>query len=105
LLPSVEAGYPWLLALAGTSLYGGLGIARRQLGDRSLRRRRLVLGSLIAAVATLTTASLFAVVAIGNDVALKDRPAAFSRYGPTDPNLPLPACSTAIDVPATARVT
>jgi hypothetical protein len=104
LLPSIEAGYPWLLALAGTSLYAGLGIARRQLGDRSLRRRRLLFGSAIAFVATATTASLFAVVAIGNDLALRDRPAAFSSYGPTDPNLPLPGCADRITVGSTARV-
>jgi hypothetical protein len=104
LLPSIEAGYPWLLALAGTSLYAGLGIARRQLGDRSLRRRRLLFGSAIAFVATATTASLFAVVAIGNDLALRDRPAAFSSYGPTDPNLPLPGCADRIAVGSTARL-
>ena len=30
LLPSVEAAYPWVLALLGTSLFAGFGIARRR---------------------------------------------------------------------------
>ena len=29
LLPSLEAAYPWLLALLATSLFSGFGIARR----------------------------------------------------------------------------
>src|ERR671910_323596 len=29
LMPSLEAAYPWLLALAGTSLFAGFGLARR----------------------------------------------------------------------------
>ena len=40
LLPSVEAAYPWLLALVGTGLFAGLGLARRRLGETALRRRR-----------------------------------------------------------------
>ena len=32
LLPSLEASYPWSLALLGTSLFSGFGIARRILG-------------------------------------------------------------------------
>src|SRR3982751_883611 len=31
LLPSWEAAYPWILALLATSLFGGLGVARRVL--------------------------------------------------------------------------
>ena len=41
LLPSVEAAYPWVLALLGTSLFAGFGIARRVLGEAAMRRRRL----------------------------------------------------------------
>src|SRR5439155_1244451 len=47
LLPSVEAGYPWVLGLFGTCLFTGFGIARRRLGRwptctgwRTSRRRR-----------------------------------------------------------------
>ena len=44
LLPSVESAYPWLLALVATSVFAGLGIARRILGETALRRSRLVGG-------------------------------------------------------------
>jgi hypothetical protein len=64
----------------------------------------LLLGVAIAVVATFATASLFAVVAIGNDLALRDRPAAFSAFGPTDPMLPLAGCSGRIDAGPTARL-
>jgi hypothetical protein len=42
LLPSIEVAYPWLLALLATSLFTGLGIARRMLGGRSSRQARLL---------------------------------------------------------------
>ena len=41
LLPSPEAAYPWALAMLGTSLFAGLGIARRLLGAGSRRPVRL----------------------------------------------------------------
>src|SRR5437762_5948333 len=41
LLPSVEAGYPWLIALLATSLFSGFGLARRLQGGSAVRRRRL----------------------------------------------------------------
>lgn len=104
LLPSVEAAYPWLLALAGTSLYAGLGVARRRLGDGSLRRPRILLGAWIAFSLTFATAMLFAAVAIGNDLALRDRPAAYSRFGPTDPALVPPRCDGLLEVGPTARL-
>jgi len=104
LLPSLEAAYPWLLALAGTSLFAGLGIARAHLGARALRGRRLVLGVGIAVVLTTTIGTLFAAAAIGNDLALRDRPATASRFGPTDPRLPIPACDAVLTLPATASV-
>src|SRR4029079_8108136 len=39
LLPSLEAVYPWLLALLATSLFSGFGIARRLEGGATVRRR------------------------------------------------------------------
>jgi hypothetical protein len=92
LLPSVEAAYPWLLALAGTALFAGLGIARYVLGETALRRRRLVVGGLIGVGLTTLAAGAFAGAAIGNDLALRDRPATSSRFGPTDPTLEPPEC-------------
>ena len=83
LLPSVESAYPWLLALVATSVFAGLGIARRILGETALRRSRLVGGTAIGLGLTLAAGSLFAGAAIANDVALRDQPALSSRFGPT----------------------
>ena len=46
LLPSFEAAYPWVIALLATAMFAGLGVARRRLGGRALRRRRLLAGGL-----------------------------------------------------------
>jgi len=104
LLPSPEAAYPWLLALLGTGLFSGLGVARRRLGDAALRRRRLVLGGTLAAVSTIVAGGIFASVAIANELALRDRPAPASRYGPTSPALQPPTCDVPPRMAAEARV-
>jgi hypothetical protein len=98
LLPSWEAVYPWVLALLATSLFGGLGVARRVLGSTAMRRRRLELGLLIAIVATSLSGSLFAAAAIGNDLALRDRPAISSRFGPTTGAPEPPPCTAQLGV-------
>lgn len=104
LLPSVEAAYPWLLAMTGTALFAGLGIARRVLGESSLRRPRLALGSAIGGGLLLVAAVPFATAAIANDRAVRDQPAARSPYGPTDPGLELPTCDGPLAAGTTARV-
>jgi hypothetical protein len=93
LLPSLEVAYPWLLALLATSIFAGLGIARRTLGSGSLRSSRLVRGFGLGIAATVVIGSTFAGVAVANDLALRDRPAASSPFGPTDPNREPPDCS------------
>ena len=106
LLPSFEAAYPWLLALAATSLFSGFGVARRLQGGSSLRRRRLVGGIGIAALLTVMAGTLFAGVAIANEVALQRDvvPPAASRFGPTTPEGEPPACDAGLGVGATARL-
>ncbi|MGK2851728.1 MAG: hypothetical protein ACSLFN_12560 [Candidatus Limnocylindrales bacterium] len=85
LLPSLEAAYPWSLALAGTSLFAAFGLVRRLDGGMAVRRRRLIAGLAVGAGMTVTAGALFAGVAVGNELALRDRPAAnASRFGPTD---------------------
>lgn len=103
LLPSLEAAYPWLLALIGTSLFTGLGLARRVLGASAPRRTRLLRGIAMGVVLAAMGGTLFAGVAIGNDVALRDRPAIASRFGPTDPSIVLPACDGPLFGGASAR--
>jgi hypothetical protein len=102
LLPSAEAAYPWVLSLLATGLYAGLGIARRRLGQRSPRRRRLVAGTLTGLVMVLAVGTMFTTAAVYNELALGDRPAISSRFGPTDPTLEPPACDGILGVGTTA---
>lgn len=104
LLPSLEAAYPWLVALGATALFTGLGIARKLLGDTALRRRRLFVGGILGSVMTLGAATAFTGVAVANDIALADQPAASSRFGPTDPSLDPPPCDGAIAAGSSARL-
>jgi hypothetical protein len=104
LVPSLEAAYPWFLALIATSLFSGLGIARRALGDTALRRRRLVRGIVIGLAATVVVGSVVSAVALGNELALRDRAVASSRFGPTDPNVEPPTCDKTVGIGSTALV-
>ena len=104
LLPSVEAAYPWALALLGTSLFSGLGLARRSLGGQAVRRRRFVRGAVVALVATLLVGSVFTVVAVGNDLALRDHPVSTSRFGPSGADKEPPVCDDPLAVGRTARL-
>jgi hypothetical protein len=85
LLPSLEAAYPWLLALIGTSLYTGFGQARRMIDGTTGRRRRIRVGMAIAAALTLLAGTAFGGAAIANEFALRDLegPQVASRFGPT----------------------
>lgn len=105
LLPSLEAAYPWLLALIATSMFTGLGLARRRLGETALRRRRLTLGTAIGLVLALSTGTLFAAAAIANEIGLRDRVIPTSRFGPTDPDLEPPVCTEALSAGTTALLT
>jgi hypothetical protein len=104
LLPSIEAVYPWLLALLATSLFAGIGAARRLHGGTALRRRRLIAGVGIAVLATGVSGALFGGVAVANDIALRDRAVASSRFGPTGgPDQP-PFCDVDLATGTTARL-
>lgn len=92
LLPSLEAAYPWFLALFATSLFTGFGIARRLEGRLALRRRRLIVGTAIALAVTVSSGAAFAAVAVSNDMALRDTPAEASRFGPTSGSEQPPRC-------------
>jgi hypothetical protein len=104
LLPSFEAAYPWLIALLATSLFSGYGIARRLEGGTAVRRRRLIAGTAIAVVATLVASVSFAAVTVANDIALRDTPAATSRFGPTTGGEQPPACDAPLAVGSSARL-
>ena len=104
LLPSGEAAYPWVLALLGTSLFTGFGIARRRLGEAAMRRRRLVRGIALATILAAGSGLAFAAVALGNELALRDRIASSSRFGPTDPLREPPDCDGPMGIGSVARV-
>jgi hypothetical protein len=104
LMPSVEAVYPWLVALVATSLFAGIGVARRLHGGTALRRRRLMAGVGIAFLATGVSGALFGGVAVANDIALRDRALASSRFGPTSgPDQP-PFCDSPLATGTSARL-
>jgi hypothetical protein len=106
LLPSWEAAYPWALALAGTSLFAGFGLARRVLGGTALRPRRLAVGLAIGAGFAVLAGIAFASVAVANELALRDRPGSLagSRFGPTDIGAEPPPCDGALAAGPTALV-
>lgn len=106
LMPSLEAAYPWLLALAGTSLFAGFGLARRLDAGTALRPRRLRVGTAVAVACTAFAGTAFAGAAIANELALRDRttPPAISRFGPTDAEAELPPCDAALSAGKSARL-
>ncbi len=106
LMPSLEAAYPWLLALAGTSLFAGFGLARRLDAGTALRPRRLRVGAAVAVAFTAIAGTAFAGAAIANELALRDRttPPAASRFGPTDAEAELPPCDGALNAGRSARL-
>jgi hypothetical protein len=104
LLPSPETAYATLVALFTTCLFVGLGIAREMLGQTALRRRRLLLGTIIALALTSFSAAAFGGASLVNDLALRDRPPAASVWGPTDPTILPPECDGDLGVGSSAAV-
>lgn len=104
LLPSLEAAYPWFLALLATSLFSGFGMARRLQGGTALRRRRLVGGAAIAVVITVLSGASFGVVAVANDIALRDATTGASRFGPTTGAAQPPRCDEPLAAGRTASL-
>jgi hypothetical protein len=104
LLPSGEAAYPWLLALFATSVFAGLGLARRRLGEAALRRRRFLVGATLGLVLLLVTGTAFASAAIVNELSVSNRLSVASRFGPTESATEPPTCTEPVVAGATARV-
>ena len=95
LFPSGEVAYAGLLALGMTCLYTAIGVvgARRPAVAPSrttfIKALALAAGLMVIASATLGLPTL------ANELALRDRPAVTSRFGPTDITLALPSCEEA----------
>src|SRR3954462_3161427 len=104
LLPSGEAAYPWLLALGATGVFAGIGLARRRLGDASVRRRRILVGTGLGMVLLFVTGAAFASAAIVNELSVSNRLSIASRFGPTESAPEPPTCTDPVLAGRTSRV-
>jgi hypothetical protein len=104
LLPSLEASYPWLVALFATSLFSGFGLAHRLQGGLAHRRRRLAAGLAFAMVITACSAAVFSAVAVANDQAVRAGGTRGSRFGPTTGAGEPPRCDAGLTTGLTARL-
>ncbi len=104
LLPSLEVMYPWALALLATSLFAGFGISRKLIPEVGVGKRRLAASVAFAVAATSIIGGLFAGVSLADNAALRDMPAANSKFGPTAADLVLPECNRDFSVAQTARL-
>ncbi len=104
LLPSLEAVYPWLLAMGATTTLTGIWVARRSLGPGAPRRLRVAVAAAVSIALVAATGLAFGAAAVGNELALADRPAASSRFGPTGPGDP-PPCAAGLGVGPYAQLT
>lgn len=104
LLPSAEVVYPWTVALLATGLFSGLGISRQLIVETGLGKRRLASSLAFALVTTTVIGGIFAGVSLADDAALRDKPAAHSRFGPTDTALTPPNCDKRLEDAPTATL-
>jgi hypothetical protein len=104
LLPSAEVVYPWAVALLATGLFAGLGISRQLIAETGIGRRRLASSLAFALVTTTVIGGIFAGVSMADDAALRDKPAADSRFGPTNAALTPPNCDKQLEDAPTAAL-
>lgn len=104
LLPSLEVVYPWALALALTSLFAGIGVSRRLVAESGFGRRRLGATVAFAFSTTAVIGLVFSGVTLADEAALGDRPATYSRFGPTAASPVPPECNVTLVTPSSARV-
>ncbi len=112
LFPSAEVAYAGALALGTTCLFGSLGLVGTRWGGVLTSRASLISAFALAGVLTVIGTLIFGGAAVANELALRARPHATSRFGPTDAAVPPPHCteplelgpSAVLDVTATAAV-
>lgn len=118
LLPSLEVVYPWALALLATSFFAGIGISRQFIPEVGIGRRRVVASVAFAILATSIIGGAFAGVSLADDAAMRDQPAAYSRFAPalmppqtrgpgagsTAAVITPPECSQALSTAASGKV-
>jgi hypothetical protein len=104
LLPSPEVAYAAFVAAALSSSFAALGVvaARDERGDPAAEgtalSQRPSLFAALALAGTLTALMtvLFGATALFNELAIREVPAPFSRYGPTDASVAPPLCDAPI---------
>ncbi len=101
LVPSAEGAYAWFLAMGATCVFAAFGISRRILGPTAVRGPRLALAVVVAVALTAVGAGVSGMATLADELALRDRAAAASDLGPTDPSLIPPKCAEAL-VPSTS---
>jgi hypothetical protein len=79
-------------------------MAQKRLGDATRRRKRLSRGIILAVALATGSGLVFTAVAMGNELALRDRVASSSRFGPTGVDLEPPDCAGPIDVGTSATL-
>lgn len=104
LMPSLEVMYPWALALMATSLFAGLGISRQVISEVGIGKRRLAASLAFAVIATSAIGGIFAGLTMADDAALRDRAAAYSRFGPTSADITPPDCNKALATASSAQL-
>lgn len=105
LFPSPEAAYAWVLALVATSIFAGLGVARRMLGATAMRAPRLVLGLIVAVTISAVGGGVSAAAILANDRALRDVTPAETDWGPAGGSVTPPGCSAPLIAGSGARIT
>jgi hypothetical protein len=105
LFPSPEAAYAWVLALVATSIFAGLGVARRLLGATAMRAPRLVLGLVVAVAISAVGGGISAAALLANDRALRDVAPEETDWGPAGGSVTPPGCSALLIAGSGARIT
>ena len=104
LLPSVELVYPWAAALFATALFAGLGVSRQLISETGIGRRRMAVSIGFGLAATALIGACFAGASLADDAALRDKPALYSRFGPTSARLTPPTCEDGLKIGTTATL-
>ena len=112
LLPSLEVTYALILAIGFLSVFAALGVTRGDPVPGWRGHGRMVHALGIAVVMCVGAAFLMGGAAVANDLALRDRPRAPSRFGPTDTGTTPPGCDkpvtlgpgATVDITATAAI-
>jgi hypothetical protein len=95
LVPSAEVAYGSVLALGFTAVFSLLGPVHRRAAHHDFERRASLRAAALAVGVTAVVALVFGGLLVLNQRTLQAELPAASRYGPTDPAIIPPECTTA----------